>query len=180
MGSSVSAHIGKLLLYTEKEDLRPTRITLNDIYLFYQGILLIIIILNSFLFITVRERIYTWYIAYILAFSAFISVLSGSYLILGVPAWSDALHTVGTIVVMFMVLFSGAFLELKKRLPKMQQIFNAFALVFALFAVLIALKVPYASLVFKIQAQLIDEQEKTEHYLKQEIQKRTRELIKTN
>ncbi len=58
MGSSVSAHIGKLLLYTEKEYLRPTRITLNDIYLFYQGILLIIIILNSFLFIAVRERIY--------------------------------------------------------------------------------------------------------------------------
>jgi len=150
MGSSVSAHIGKLLLYTEKEYLRPTRITLNDLYLFYQGILLIIIILNSFLFIAVRERIYAWYIAYILAFSAFISVLSGSYLILGVPPWSDALHTVGTIVVMFMVLFSGAFLELRERLPKMQRLFNTFALIFALFAVLIALKVPYTSLVFNI------------------------------
>ena len=268
MGSSVSAHIGKLLLYTEKEYLRPTRITLNDLYLFYQGILLIIIILNSFLFIAVRERIYAWYIAYVLAFSAFISVLSGSYLILGLPPWSDALHTIGTIVVMFMTLFSGAFLELRERLPKMQRVFNAFALVFALFAVLIALKVPYSSLVFnivssifftlllfvsikvwlqgylkaqyylialiiympsmalmtltfnglientelsrysfiagsfteiiffslllvnrfydlqqekiKIQAQLIEEQEKTEHYLEQEIQKRSRELIKTN
>ncbi len=268
MGSSVSAHIGKLVLYTEQEYLRPTRITLNDIYLFYQGVLLIIIILNSFLFIAIRERIYAWYIAYILAFSAFISVLSGSYLLLGLPPWSDALHTVGTIVVMFMVLFSGAFLELKERLPRMQRVFNAFALTFAVFAVLIALKVPYTSLVFnivsslffalllfvsikvwlqgylkaqyylialviympsmglmtltfngfidntdlsryafiagsfieiiffslllvnrfydlqkekiKIQALLIEEQEKTEHYLEQEIQKRTKELTKTN
>lgn len=149
-GRSVSAHLGKLILFTEREYLCPSRITLNDVYLFYHGGLLLVVILNIFLFVAMRERIYAWYIAYIVSFMAFISVLSGSYLLLNIPPWGDALHVVGTLVVMFMALFSGEFLALKKQKPVMYRVFILFAAIFFLFAIMISLQIPYSSLLFNI------------------------------
>jgi len=79
---------------------------------------------------------------------------SGFYLTLEIPGWSEGLHVVGTIVVMFLVLFSGRFLELYKRMPTIDKIFKISAGVFLLFALLISMNVPYSSLVFNIYSSL--------------------------
>ena len=147
---TVSSHIGEFLLFTEEEFFRPSRVTLASFYTFYFGVLSIIVLLNIFLFIAMRERLYAYYIAYVISFIAFVGMLSGSYLSLGFSPWNEGLHTVGTFVVLFMVLFSGIFLELKKRLPRMHQLFKVFAAIFIFCGIAIALKIPYSSLFFNI------------------------------
>ncbi|MEN8727671.1 MAG: EAL domain-containing protein, partial [Sulfurovum sp.] len=92
--------------------------------------------------------------AYILSFIVFIGMKSGFYLSLGFSGWSEGLHVVGTIVVLFLVLFSGHFLELEKRMPFIDKLFKISAAVFLLFALFISQNVPYSSLIFNIYSSL--------------------------
>ncbi len=149
-GRTVNSQIGAFTLYTEKEFFRPSRLTLNTFYLFYSGVLFIIIILNFFLLIEMRERIYAYYIGYVSAFIIFICMFSGSYLTLGLNGWNEGLHTVGTAVLAFMTLFSAEFLQLKKYFPKMDKLFKLFTVVFILFGLLISQNSPYSTLIFNI------------------------------
>ncbi|MFY9142398.1 sensor histidine kinase [Sulfuricurvum sp.] len=149
-GRTVNSQIGAFKLYTEKEFFRPSRLKLNTFYLFYSGVLFIITILNIFLLIEMKERIYAYYIGYVSSFIVFVCMFSGSYLTFGFSGWNEGLHTVGTIVLAFMALFSATFLELKKYFPKINQIFKIFTMIFIIFGILISQNTPYATLFFNI------------------------------
>ena len=149
-GLTVSAHIGEFILLSKDEFFRPDRFTSTQFYTFYLGILSIIVLLNLFLFIAMRERLYAYYIAYVISFMAFISIFSGSYLSLGIQGWNEGLHAIGTLVVLFMTLFSGIFLELKERLPRIHRTFKFFAVIFVICTISITMKVPYSSLFFNL------------------------------
>lgn len=147
---SINAQIGAFKIYSEKEFFRPSRLTLRTFYPFYSGILFIIMILNIFLLIEIRERIYAYYIGYVSAFIAFVSMFNGCYLYIGFHPWEQGLHVVGTVVLAFMALFSKTFLELEKYFPKMNQLFKLFAISFLSFGVLIHLEIPLATSFFNI------------------------------
>jgi len=149
-GETHNAQIGEFKLYTEKEFFRPSRLKLNTFYLFYSGVLFIIIALNILLMMEMRERIYAYYIGYVSSFIVFISMFSGSYLILGIKGWSEGLHTVGTVVLAFMALFSAEFFQLKTFFPKINTLFKLFTASFFLFAILIFFHIPYSCLIFNI------------------------------
>lgn len=149
-GHSVNSQIGAFELFTTKEYFRPNRLTINTFYLFYTGVLLIIIILNIVLLAEMRERIYAYYIGYVVSFLIFISQFSGSYLSLGLRGWPEGLHTVGTAVLIFMTFFSSEFFQLKEYLPKIHQLFKLFTVIFILLGILISQNIPYASHVFNI------------------------------
>jgi diguanylate cyclase (GGDEF)-like protein len=153
-GQTLSGHIGEFKILTEEEFFRPSRISVTDIYLIYACILFIIVLLNIYNLIVVKNRIFAYYIAYVLSFIVFLGMKSGYYLSFGFDGWSEGLHVVGTIVVMFLVLFSGHFLELKKRMPLIDKIFKVSIAVFLLFALLISQNVPYSSLIFNIYSSL--------------------------
>lgn len=147
---TINAQIGAFKLYSEKEFFRPSRLTLRTFYPFYSGILFIIMILNIFLLIEIRERIYAYYIGYVSAFIAFVTMFNGCYLYIGFQPWEQGLHVIGTVVLAFMALFSKTFLELEKYFPKMNRLFKLFALSFLTFGVLIHLEIPFATLFFNI------------------------------
>jgi len=149
-GETVSSFIGEFQVYTKEAFYQPHRISLTDFYLFYSGIMLFILLLVSFLFSIIRDRIYIYYIAYVFSFIVWISTVASTYLLVGLPAWYEGLHATGTLVVLFLAMFSGSFLELKSKAPKMYKIFKAFALVSILFTISITLKVPYADLFFNL------------------------------
>ena len=153
-GQTVSGHIGEFKIFTEKEFFRPNRIDITDIYIIYACILLIIVLFSIYNLIIVKHRIFAYYIGYILSFIVFIGMKSGLYLELGFSGWSEGLHVVGTIVVLFLVLFSGRFLELKKRMPTIDKLFKISAAVFLLFALLISQGIPYTCLIFNIYSSL--------------------------
>ncbi|MEA2100119.1 MAG: 7TM diverse intracellular signaling domain-containing protein, partial [Campylobacterota bacterium] len=151
-GQTVNGYLGAFNLYTAKEFFRPSRITLNTFYQLYSGILLIIIILNFLLLIEMRERIYAYYIGYVSAYIIFVSMFSSSYLYLGFSGWNHGLHTMGSIVLMFLSLFSGAFLELDKYFPKIDRLFKLITMIFIIFAVLMNFNIPNFTLIFNIFA----------------------------
>ncbi|MCW8822213.1 MAG: EAL domain-containing protein [Sulfurovum sp.] len=153
-GQTFSGHIGEFQIFTQKEFFRPSRISITDIYIIYACILFIIVLFNIYSLIVIKNRVFVYYIAYVLSFIVFIGMKSGFYLSLSFDGWSEGLHTVGTIVVMFLVLFSGHFLELKKRMPLINKLFKASAAIFLLFALLISQDIAYSSLLFNIYSSL--------------------------
>lgn len=151
-GETVSSFIGEFQVYTKEAFYQSHRISLTDFYLFYSGIMLFILLLVSFLFSIIRDKIYIYYIAYVFSFIVWISTVASTYLLVGLPAWYEGLHATGTLVVLFLAMFSSSFLELKEKAPKIYKIFKAFALVSILFTISITLKVPYADLFFNLYA----------------------------
>jgi diguanylate cyclase (GGDEF)-like protein len=153
-GETLSGHIGEFKIFTKEAFYKPSRLNITDIYTIYTAILFVIVLFNIYNLIIIRHRVFTYYIAYIVSFIVFIAMKSGFYLTFGIPGWSEGLHTVGTIVVMFLVMFSGRFLELYKRMPTIDKIFKISAALFLLFGLLISQNVPYSSLVFNIYSSL--------------------------
>jgi len=149
-GQTMASHIGELILFTKQEFFRLDRFKITTLYTLYFGVLTIIFLLNTFLFVAMRERLYAYYIAYVISFIAFVGMQSGLYLIPGFSGWNEGLHTIGTLVVLFMMLFSGVYLELEKRLPKIDLLFRIFAGIFVLCGITIALDTPFSSLSFNI------------------------------
>lgn len=151
-GQTTNAQIGALQLFSEKEFFRPSRLKMDSVYLFYSGILFIILILNLFLLIEMKERIYGYYIGYVTAFIVFISMFSGSYLYFGFAPWQQGLHVVGTIVMTFMALFSMTFLEVKRYFPKLHRTMVMCPFIFLTYGVLIHFHIPYMTLAFNISS----------------------------
>lgn len=154
-GKTVNGHIGAFELYTNDEFFKPSRFTLSTFYLFYSGVLFIIVILNFFLLIEMRERIYAYYIGYVSTYIVFISMFSGSYLYIGFTPWNHGLHTVGTIVLAFMALFSSSFLQLEKYFPRIDKVFKIFTITFFIMGILISLGFAHVTLVFNILASIV-------------------------
>ncbi len=153
-GETLSGHIGEFQLLTEKEFFNPSRFSITDIYVLYIFILFLIVVFNIYSLIMIRHRVFLYYIAYVFSFSIFICMKSGFYLTKGFTGWSEGLHAVGAIVIMFLTLFSGRFLELYKRMPFIDNIFKISAMTFLLFALLISQNIPYSSLIFNIFSSL--------------------------
>ncbi|MEA3228634.1 MAG: ATP-binding protein [Campylobacterota bacterium] len=147
---TVNGYLGAFELYKSKEFFRPSRFDINTFYHLYTAILMIIILLNLYLFLEMKERINAYYIGYVSSYLIFVSMFSSSYLYYGFSGWNHGLHTVGAIVLMFISLFSNSFLNLYKNYPFMNKVFKLFTLIFAIFALMMSLNIPYFTLVFNI------------------------------
>jgi diguanylate cyclase (GGDEF)-like protein len=153
-GQTISGHIGEFQIFTEEEFFRPSRITITKMYFMYASVLFIIILLNIYNLIIIKDRVFTYYILYIISFIVFIGMNCACYLDFGFKGWPEGLHVVGTFVVMFLVLFSGHFLELKKRMPLIDKLFKVSVVIFAFFSLLISQNIPNSSLIFNIYSSL--------------------------
>lgn len=149
-GHTYNAQLGEVKIYAQDAYFNPSRLTLNTFYLFYTGVLVIIVLLNLFLLVEMKKPINAYYIGYVTSFILFISMFSGSYLILGFEGWGTGLHTVGTAVMAFMALFSSEFLELKTYYPRMNRLFRLFTLTFAVMGILISQHIPHVTLLFNL------------------------------
>lgn len=153
-GETLSGHIGEFQIFTQDEFYRPSRISITDKYIIYAALLFIIVLVNIYSLFVIKERVFAYYIVYILSFIVFIGMKSGFYLGFGFSGWNEGLHVVGAFVIMFLVLFSGRFLELKLRMPLVDKLFKVSVALFLLFALIISQNVPYASLIFNIYSSL--------------------------
>ena len=107
------------------------------LYSFYFGGLLIMLLLNIFLFIRVRERIYAYYASYVLSTGIFVFVLSGICLYFGfAPQFYDMQASV-PIMMIFLILFSMELLDIKHYLPRCYKVLVGFISLFTLLSVLI-------------------------------------------
>ena len=153
-GSTVSSHIGEFSLYTYEEFYRPARTTTSDFFNIYSGILFFTMLLTGLLYFVMHERLYLYYSAYVFTYIVWVSVQTGSYLYLGIPGWSNALHAIGALFMTFMVLFSRELLEIKSRAPLIEKIFNFSAITMLLSCIGISLNIQELNLFFNIFASL--------------------------
>ncbi len=149
-GETISGHIGEFQIFTAEEFFRPSRISITKMYFMYASVLFIIILLNIYNLIVIKDRVFAYYIAYIISFIVFIGMNCACYLDFGFKGWPEGLHVVGTFVLIFLLLFSSRFLELKERMPSVDMIFKIAIMIFLLFAILISQNIPYSSLMFNI------------------------------
>ena len=154
-GQTIAGHLGEFQIFTEEEFFKPTRISITEKYTIYLGLLFLILLLNIYYFIRIKDRIFAYYIAYILSFIVFICMKSGFYLSYGFAGWNEGLHVVGTFVVIFLVLFSNRFLEMKKRIPLIDKFFKLSVAIIVVFALLISQDIPNSSLLFNIYSSLV-------------------------
>jgi signal transduction histidine kinase len=151
-GKTVNGCLGAFQLFTNEQFFSPARFDLNSFYRLYLAILMVVILLNIVLFWYMRERLNAYYLGYALAYVVFINMFSGNHLYFGLPGWSHGLHTVGAIVLMFMSLFSRTFLNFQHTYPLINKVFQGFTILFAIFAFMMSLNIPYFTLVFNVFA----------------------------
>ena len=153
-GTTVSSHIGEFQLLTDEEFYRPGRIKIPDAFNIYSGILFFTMLLTSLLYLVMRERLYLYYTAYVFTFIIWISTQSGLYLYIGIPGWAEALHSIGALFVLYLVLFSRELLRLKEHAPLSAKLFNFSAIIIFASSVGIALKIPHINLFFNVFSSL--------------------------
>ncbi len=153
-GQTIASQIGSIKIFTAEEYYKPSKITLTHFYIIITFIFMVIVLLNLYSYSLTRDDVYLFYIVYILSSILFLSMHSGSYLILGLDGWSEGLHVVGALLIMFLLLFTDKFLNFKTRLPLIHKFFMFSALIFLIFATLIYFNIPYSSGLSNIYASL--------------------------
>ena len=144
-GNTIASQIGEFQLYTKREFCNPSRITLIEWYIIYSFVLFAFILLNLYNFIITKERIYAYYIGYVLVYIVFTSMHSGTYIAFGFPNWQEGLHVLGQLTLFTLLLFSIEFLELKTTYPFMKKVFNYLAIGTLIFAFLLSQNLPYST-----------------------------------
>jgi len=104
-------------------------------YMFYFGTLIIILGINAFLFIRIKDRLYGYYFGYSVFHVIFIFLLSGLSVYIGINRYYHFWHISAPLLMMFLILFSNIFLEINNYLPKIEKVLKFFQWVFAALAV---------------------------------------------
>ena len=149
-GTSVSSHIGEFKIMSQDTFFQPGRIKLLDAYNIYSGILFFIMLLTGLLFLVVQDKIYLFYSTYVLSFIVWMSTQSGSYLFLELPGWPDALHAIGSLVVLTLAIFSRELLQVAQHSDILNRLFKISITVIFLCFVGITLQVPHINLFFNL------------------------------
>ena len=132
---------GELVIYEHNSYLTQGKPLFIAIYMFYFGSLLIVILFNSFLYITIKDKIFAYYTAYIFFYALFILVLSGFDLYLGFEHLHDEFHIASPLVMVFLTLFSAYFLQTKIFYPKLYKVLMANVLIYAMLIPLVFITV---------------------------------------
>ena len=149
-GNTIASQIGEFQLYTKNEYFNPSRITITEWYIIYAFVLFGFILLNLYNFIVTKERIYAYYIGYVIVYIIFSSMHSGTYISFGFPNWQEGLHVLGQLTLFTLLQFSIEFLELKRTYPLMKKVFNYLSVVSLLFAFLLSQNILYSTIASNI------------------------------
>lgn len=96
----------------------------NDIaHGFYFGLIAALIIYNLFVFISIRERTYLFYVFYIFFVALNISYIKGHFLQFIVPHFPQANHSnyTGSLAFIFALLFTNSFLNTRQYCPRLRK-----------------------------------------------------------
>lgn len=114
----------------------------------YLGMMLVMILFNLFLFFSLRESAYLYYVCFVTSFTTVQMCLHGlpaQYLTGALPWMQDLLLGVGIpAIVLFAALFTRSFLDLAQSSPRMDRFFQV-AAVYAGLCMMLALLLPYRS-----------------------------------
>lgn len=117
-----------LMIWKEKRFLEHVQIQLLGLGLFF-GVMFIMAMYNIFIFFSVREISYFYYVLYVLFMSLFLASLSGlsfQYLWPNATTWNDKSILIGLSgVCFFALLFVASFLNIKENLPRLSRAYTS-------------------------------------------------------
>ena len=130
---------GEFIIY-EKNYFHSIHGYIDDIlYMFYFGAIFIITLINLFIYFRIKEKLYLYYSGYTFFYILWVASYSGLILYTPIDGYFYEFIMVTALFIMFMVLFSSEFLNIKKHLPKIYKPLNTFGYTFGILAILIVI-----------------------------------------
>ncbi|MEZ5485728.1 MAG: 7TM diverse intracellular signaling domain-containing protein, partial [Lysobacteraceae bacterium] len=121
------------LVVAPTADYLAERIPGNQALGMYYGVLAALGLYNLILYLSVRDRLFLWYVLYIVSFGVLVSVLNGlafQYLWPNAPDFGNRFLIVGIpLALMAMLQFSRRFLETHRHAPRLHRLINWMMLV---------------------------------------------------
>ncbi|WP_024955889.1 7TM diverse intracellular signaling domain-containing protein [Sulfurospirillum arcachonense] len=130
------AQFGEFKIYTKKESVNEYRLLVTALYTLLLGSFIFIIIFNLFIYYTMRDRIYLYYVMYIFFTTIFVLAFSGLDLYLGLLPFHYELHLSIPLLIIFLIIFSFRFLETKKYLKHTYVFLKAIIWIYIILTVL--------------------------------------------
>lgn len=116
---------GSIQLKKPKQFLKDTQ-NLNNMLIFYFAAVLVIALYNLFIFLFLKEKIYLYYVGYILSFALWISLYKGFLFYYIDSETYDLLQIALPVAFIMLILFSQAILETKNHFTLIHKILNGF------------------------------------------------------
>jgi len=126
--ASIYAVFGALKLKTPEQFHKDTQLK-NNIYIFYFGAIIAIALYNLFIFFYLREKIYLYYVSYVLVFVLWAANYKGFLLPYTRIDTYDILQVTIPIFFTILILFSQTVLETKKYFSLFHKILNGFIII---------------------------------------------------
>ena len=123
--TSTYSIFGSIQLKKPKQFLKDTQ-TYSHMLIFYFGAILIIALYNLFIFLFLKEKIYLYYVGYVLSFALWVSLYKGLLFYYIDSETFDLLQITVPVLFLMLILFSQAILETKINFPDINRILNGF------------------------------------------------------
>ncbi|MBL0708997.1 MAG: diguanylate cyclase [Sulfurimonas sp.] len=110
---TLGTYLGEIIIHKNQNSYLKDKLTFTSLYVFYFGAVFIVILLNIFVSIVTKEKIYIYYAGAVGSLGFYFAVLSGisNYFI---TTLYYELYVIGIIGLLFFIFFSKEFLEVKK------------------------------------------------------------------
>ena len=131
------SYFGNIIIYEQKEFLQKIFYDSNSLYLFVFGITFLVFLFSLVMFITLREKIYFYYMGYNFFYLIYLIKMSGFLEFLGMQKYIYELHSSAPIFVVFLSLFSLEYLNLKEKFKSFSNYFYIIPIGFSILAILL-------------------------------------------
>jgi len=122
------SYFGDISIYKENYIFKNEIINIKFFYIFMFGTLTIVILFNLFLGFQLKEIIYYYYVGYTLCITYYLINISGLLVYINLQKLTYITYFITTFGIVFLILFSMEYLNVRKRLPIVLPIFKVLAL----------------------------------------------------
>jgi diguanylate cyclase (GGDEF)-like protein len=120
------AIFGEFLLFKNKSDLWEHQKSYYQFFAFFYGALFATIGVNLFLFVTLRSRLYGYYVGYLIFFGFFVFTVNSLFSYFSAPWAIGILHSLVPLASLFFILFIGEILNFKEIAPRLKRVLDLF------------------------------------------------------
>jgi len=140
MISSDYSTVGEFTIYDNKELIFIDKNIHVSIIFFIMGAMIIAALFNFFLFISVRDVVYGYYVGYLLAFCAYLFISDGIIFDLGLTEYQNLNRSFIPLSIYFFTMFTIKLLDIDTHFKKLSIAMKIFAYLFVVFGILIYIK----------------------------------------
>lgn len=117
-------YVGNIIIFNEEYILKNKILSIDFFYIFTLGTFAIIILFNLFLGFNLKEKIYIFYASYAICVSYYLFKISGMLVYFNLQEYIYKTYFVTALGIMFFILFTIEYLDLRKNLPNVIPIYK--------------------------------------------------------